>query len=184
MKTPPLTIGRLARQFRLSRSTLLYYDSIGLLRPSGRSSANYRVYTPNDAHRLEQICFYRQMGLSLEEIGKALENPENKVTAILEKRLAELDTAIRSLREQQHVILQVLKGKAIGSRIPVMNKARWMSLLRAAGLDEEGMQRWHREFERRFPQSHQEFLEGLGIPEKEIQDIRRWCRQGHRTKDK
>ncbi|HVN79049.1 MAG TPA: MerR family transcriptional regulator [Terriglobia bacterium] len=178
MTNSSLTIGRLARQFRLSRSTLLYYDSIGLLRPAGRSSANYRVYTPSDCRRLEQVCFYRQMGLSLKEIVKALQTPENKITALLEKRLGELDAAIRSLREQQHVILQVLKDKAIGRRIPVMNKARWMSLLRAAGLDEEGMQRWHREFERRFPQSHQEFLEGLGIPEKEIQDIRRWCAKG------
>ena len=177
MRIPPMTIGRLARQFHLSRSALLYYDSIGLLHPSGRSSANYRIYTPNDTRRLEQICLYRQMGLALDEIGEALQNPENRVTAILEKRLAELDTAIRSLREQQHVILRVLKDKAIGRRISVMNKARWMSLLRAAGLDKEGMQRWHREFERRFPQSHQEFLEGLGIPAKEIQDIRRWCRK-------
>jgi hypothetical protein len=124
------------------------------------------------------------MGLSLEETGKALQNPENKLTAILEKRLTELDAAIRSLREQQHVILQVLKDKAIGRRLPVMNKAHWMSLLRAAGLDEEGMHRWHREFERRFPHSHQEFLEGLGIPEEEIRDIRRWCRKGHGNKDK
>ena len=121
------------------------------------------------------------MGLPLEEIGKALQNPENKVTSLLEKRLAELDKEIRSLRGQQRVILQVLKDKAVRRRIPFMNKDRWMSLLEAAGLDREGMQRWHREFEWRFPQSHQEFLEGLGIPEEEIRDIRRWCRQGRKA---
>jgi len=178
MTTPSITIGRLARQHHLSRSTLLYYDSIGLLRPTGRSAANYRIYTPSDCRRLEQVCFYRQMGLSLKEIDKALQTPENKITTLLEKRLGELDAAIRSLREQQRVIFQVMKGKAIRKRLPLMNKAHWMSLLRAAGLDEEGMHRWHREFERRFPQSHGEFLRGLGIPEKEIQAIRRWCKRG------
>ena len=43
-----LTIGKLARKFDLSRSTLLYYDRIGLLKPSGRTRANYRVYTPRN----------------------------------------------------------------------------------------------------------------------------------------
>ena len=181
MKTTPVTISQLAKQFGLSRSTLLYYDSIGLLRPSGRSSANCRIYTPDDAHRLEQICLYRQMGLALEDIGKALQAPNNKVTSILEKRLAELDKEIRCLRGQQQVILQVLKDETIGKRIPVLNKDRWMDLLRAAGLDKEGMQKWHREFEHRFPQSHQEFLEGLGIPRGEIRNIRRWSREGHDT---
>jgi hypothetical protein len=40
-----LTIGRLAERFGLSRSTLLYYDSIELLSPSARSDANYRLYS-------------------------------------------------------------------------------------------------------------------------------------------
>ncbi len=39
-----ITIGRLARRFGLSRSTLLYYDSIGLLSPSTRSAKDYRLY--------------------------------------------------------------------------------------------------------------------------------------------
>ena len=38
------TAGKLARRYALSRSTLLYYHRIGLLVPSGRSAANYRVY--------------------------------------------------------------------------------------------------------------------------------------------
>jgi len=45
------TVGSLARSFGLSRSTLLYYDSIGLCKPSGRSAANYRTYTENDRAR-------------------------------------------------------------------------------------------------------------------------------------
>ena len=60
-----LTIGRLARRFSLSRSTLLYYDSIGLLRPSGRSPANYRLYTERDRRRLELICRYREAGVPM-----------------------------------------------------------------------------------------------------------------------
>ena len=43
-----LTVGRLARRFGLARSTLLYYDRIGVLRPSARSAAGYRLYDAGD----------------------------------------------------------------------------------------------------------------------------------------
>ena len=67
-------ISELARRFGLSRSTLLYYDRLGLLRPSGRSQADYRQYSEDDLSRLERICFFRQAGLSLAEIARLLES--------------------------------------------------------------------------------------------------------------
>ncbi len=57
--TAYLSIGEIAKQYGLSRSTLLYYDAIGLLRPSGRSESNYRRYTGEDSRRLRLICMYR-----------------------------------------------------------------------------------------------------------------------------
>ena len=62
------TIGQLVKEFQLSRSTLLYYDRIGLLRPSARSDANYRLYTAADLARMQQIILYKDAGLSLEAI--------------------------------------------------------------------------------------------------------------------
>lgn len=174
-KIKSVTVGLLARQFGLSRSTLLYYDSIGLLHPSGRSPANYRKYTHADVCRLQQICMYRQMGLSLSDIARAPQAPQSHIKVILERRLAELDEEVRSIREQQQVILRLLKDESLRDRLSVMNKERWTDLLKAAGLDEGGMRKWHQEFELRFPQSHQQFLEELGIPDEEIRSIRRWC---------
>ncbi len=55
-----MTIGELSRKFELSRSTLRYYDRIGLLPPSGSTAANYRIYTEKDVQRLEKICLYRK----------------------------------------------------------------------------------------------------------------------------
>ena len=49
-----LTVGRLAKRFGLSRSTLLYYDRLGLLCPSGRSGGDYRLYEDADAQRLDR----------------------------------------------------------------------------------------------------------------------------------
>lgn len=167
------SISRLARQFNLSRSTLLYYAKIGLLKASGRSSSNYRIYSEADRMRLEQICMYRQMGISLSEIKEILDSKqENTLTEILKYRLKELNVEIQELRNQQQVIISILKSDAVSEPRDRMNKKEWTSLLRAAGLDDAGMHKWHEEFEKRHPQEHQNFLESLGISKKEITQIR------------
>jgi len=68
-------ITTLAKASGLSRSTLLYYDRIGLLCPSGRSAAGYRLYSARDKERLALICSYRQAGLALEAPEPALVGP-------------------------------------------------------------------------------------------------------------
>ena len=169
-----MNIGQLAKEFGLSRSTLLYYDAIGLLEPSGRSRANYRYYTQKDTQRLRLICMYRQIGLSMTAIAEILGAPQSGIRDILEKRLCELGKEISRLREQQRVIIHMLADKSLRQRIPFLDKESWITILKAAGLDDEAMHKWHREFERFSPQLHQEFLEGLGISAEEIGQIRVW----------
>jgi hypothetical protein len=53
-----------------------------------------------------------------------------------------------------------------------MSKDQWIELFQAIGLDPETMLRWHRCFEARYPDQHQDFLEWLGIPAEEIRRIR------------
>ncbi len=168
------TIGRLAKKFQLSRSSLLYYDSIGLLKPSARTESDYRTYSEEDAKRLEQICLYRKTGLPLMEIAKILDSPENSLAAILEARLDELNVEISRLRRQQHFIVGILKNKDLAGRIGVMNKETWSSVLAASGFTREDMIRWHIEFERHAPEKHEQFLKFLGLEEDEIESIRSW----------
>ena len=176
--TEGLTVGRLARRFGLSRSTLLYYDSIGLLRPAGRTHANYRIYDSGDRKRLEQICRYREAGLSLEEIGRILDSPASGTAGILERRLEGLNEEISALREQQRIVVSLLRDRSALRRARTLDKRAWVALLAASGLDEAGMRRWHVEFERSSPEGHQDFLESLGIPIQEIRSIRRWSKAG------
>jgi len=51
-------------------------------------------------------------------------------------------------------------------------KQHWVELFREIGLDEPTMQRWHAAFERRWPETHQGFLEWLGEPQPQIERIR------------
>jgi DNA-binding transcriptional MerR regulator len=174
------TIGQLGRRFGLSRGTLLHYDAIGLLPPSGRSAANYRLYTEEDADRLARIASFREAGVPLKSIGPLLceteQPPPGALAETLGERLEQINREIQGLRRQQNVIVRLLGEKSALRRIRVLDKAQWVGLLRATGLSEEDMWRWHREFERLSPEAHQDFLESLGISELEIRDIRQLSR--------
>jgi DNA-binding transcriptional MerR regulator len=172
-----LSIGRMAKRFGLSRSTLLYYDSIGLLTPSGRTPANYRIYSDRDIRRMEQIAVYREAGLPLRSIGEMLGGRRGATVSILEERLARVNGEIQKLRAQQQVIVKLLRNRNALRKSRVMTKKGWVSLLAATGLNDRDMHRWHVEFERMAPEAHQDFLESLGIPKKEIRTIRRWSRE-------
>jgi len=169
------TIGQLVKKFNLSRSTLLYYDSIGLLWASARTGANYRRYSDQDLKRLEQICVYRRAGIPLEDIKKILNSTaDNTTTSILEKRFFQLNEEIQRLRQQQHFIAGILKNGQLLERKKVISKDVWIALLHKMGLDNMAARRWHMEFERSFPEEHQLFLESLGLSPEEISKIRGW----------
>jgi DNA-binding transcriptional MerR regulator len=170
------TIGKLARKFNLSRSTLLYYDRIGLLKPSGRTPANYRVYTREDVGRLEKICLFRQTGLDLKTIAATLLTPESSLADILELQVDRLNHKIQDLRRQQHLIVGLLKEiQSEDLPLKVMDKQSWVRLLQSAGMDDKAMGDWHQAFELLSPDAHQHFLESLGIPADEVRAIRCWA---------
>ncbi len=170
-----LTVTRLARRFHLSRTAVLHYERLGLIRPSGRSRAGYRLYSAADADRLAEICRLREAGLSLAAIGRALKAPDT-LSALLRLRLDELRDEIEARRAQERFILGLLREPAVHADSPVMNKARWTALLRAAGLDRDAQLRWHEAFERTAPDEHQSFLEFLHISDAEIALIRERAR--------
>jgi DNA-binding transcriptional MerR regulator len=176
-----VSVGRLGKQFGLSRSALLYYDRIGLLSPSQRSPAGYRVYSERDARRLAAICRYRDVGLSLDAIRELLDAATSRSAELLEARLDALNAEIERLREQQRIIVRLLANPKQLRRARAIDKAGWVAILRAAGLDDAAMHRWHVEFERMAPTAHHDFLASLGLPPTEIRRIRRWSRTAVET---
>jgi hypothetical protein len=57
-----------------------------------------------------------------------------------------------------------------------ITKDEWVAMYEEMGLDGEKRMQWHRLFEARHPEAHQGFMEWLGIPAKEIAEIRAECR--------
>ncbi|MEE9910958.1 MAG: MerR family transcriptional regulator [Deltaproteobacteria bacterium] len=166
------TISQIARKFGLSRSTLLYYDKIGLLSPAERSGADYRIYSNEDYRLMEEISRLRSAGIPLRAIKKLVTAGASRRTETLHRRLADINDEISRLRRQQSFILNLLNDKKMTGSTRVLTKEQWIQYLHKAGLDEAGMDRWHREFETSSPEAHQDFLESLGLPLEEIRLIR------------
>ena len=173
------SISTVGKKFGLSRSALLYYDRLKLVRPTYRTAAGYRLYSAEDEMRLKQICRYREAGLTLAAIKRLLdeEAPSHSlVSDALHQRLTELNHEIASLRKQQQVVLNLLPRKGKGRHARAMTKDKWVTLLRSLGLSDAEMMQWHVAFEHQSPLAHQDFLESLGLPEGEILRIRNHSR--------
>ncbi len=166
------TISQVAKRSHLSRSTLIYYDKIKLLQPSVRGDNHYRLYHDQDIKKLERICCLREVGISLKQIQVILHTEETTLIQILNQRLMDLNQEIQTLRNHQRLIVKLLGSKNLLKCTRSMNKETWVKLLRSAGLDDEGMKKWHQEFEKNAPDAHQDFLESLGIEPSEIKKIR------------
>lgn len=116
-----LTIGELARQVGMRPSALRYYEAEGLLAPSGRTEAGYRLYDETAVETVRLIRQAQRLGFSLAEIRTLigswrdgdLDNAET--LALAEGRYLALERQITELRVQQHeleLFLMELRGGA------------------------------------------------------------------------
>ncbi len=131
-----LTVTKLARRCGMSRTALLYYESIGLMPAAERSSGNYRCYGETDVRRLEQIRAYRDAGLRLNDIRVVLDRPGGDALRVLERRLLEIDGEIGALRAHQQAILKMLRYRPL-RRAKMITKEKWVSIMKGCGLSDE-----------------------------------------------
>ncbi|MFN8222477.1 MAG: MerR family transcriptional regulator [Gaiellales bacterium] len=101
---PVYRVAELARLSGVSVRTLHHYDEIGLLVPSRRTEAGYRLYTEQDLLRLQQILLHRELGLSLDEIRLWLDEPGFDVRGALRDARAELSARAASAERMVRAI--------------------------------------------------------------------------------
>lgn len=90
------TVGEVARLAHVSVRTLHHYDEVGLLEPSGRSDAGYRLYSMEDLERLQQVLFYKELGFELDEIREIMADPGfDRREALLAQRDQIAERALR-----------------------------------------------------------------------------------------
>jgi len=112
------TVNTLAKMAGLTPRTLRYYDEIGLLSPKRTSHNGYRLYDSQEVDRLQQILFFRELGMPLEDIKRILDSEnfdglsalQKHLTALTEKR-QQLEQLISNLEKT----ISAMKGETIMS---------------------------------------------------------------------
>ena len=111
-----LTISALAKKVAIPSSTIRYYERVGLLRPQGRTSGNYRFYGEDSIERLRFIRAAQATGFTIANITTLLEfrdgvaSPCEEVRPIIESRLADVDNRLSEFRHFQQVLKSFLEA--------------------------------------------------------------------------
>ncbi|MEV0176322.1 MerR family transcriptional regulator [Streptomyces sp. NPDC050803] len=108
------SVGQVASFAGVTVRTLHHYDRAGLLSPSGRSGAGYRLYGDSDLARLQQILFYRELGFSLDEIAEILKDPQANALEYLRSRVGQLSEEIGRLKRLAEVAEQAIEVQQTG----------------------------------------------------------------------
>ncbi|MEV3896398.1 MerR family transcriptional regulator [Streptomyces anulatus] len=119
-----MLIGEVARRSGVSARMLRHYESLGLVRPSGRTRSGYREYSGADIQRIFHVESLRATGLSLREIGRALDDPGFTPSALV-------DDLIRRTRERIAVETELLTRLR---RVHATDPADWEDVLQVVTL--------------------------------------------------
>ncbi|MDF2379625.1 MAG: MerR family transcriptional regulator [Candidatus Gracilibacteria bacterium] len=112
------TVKQLANLVKVTIKTLHHYDEMGLLKPTQRTDAGYRLYNRDDLLKLQQIMIYKEMEFSLKEIKQLLEDPDFDIKKALheqkkfllqqqkktEQLVQTIDKTIKTLQEDEELV--------------------------------------------------------------------------------
>ena len=127
------TIGQLARDAGLPTSTVRYYERVGLIRPSGRTMGNYRIYRTRALDRLRFIQAAQSTGFTLSDIKALLKfqdgetAPCEDVRILIEDRLKITEERLRELRHVKKVLkssLEICQASEEDEQCQVIEKLR------------------------------------------------------------
>ncbi|HJP76170.1 MAG TPA: MerR family transcriptional regulator [Pseudonocardiaceae bacterium] len=110
-------VGAVARATGLTVRTLHYYDEIGLLVPSARSDAGYRLYLAADLERLYRIMRLRRIGMTLDDVRRALDDPDWHLASALGSHLDQLDRQLAAT-QRLRTSLAAVAGTVLASAEP------------------------------------------------------------------
>ncbi|MGY1946981.1 MerR family transcriptional regulator [Nocardia asiatica] len=119
-----MLIGEVARRSGVSARMLRHYDSLGLVRPTGRTVGGYREYSPEDIRRIFHVEGLRSLGLSLSQIQRALDGPGFTPSALVGDLVRKTEERLNRERE----LLDRLR------RVDAAEPSDWQGVLRIVEL--------------------------------------------------
>ena len=138
------SVKKLAKLAGVSVRTLHHYDQIGLLKPTIRTTAGYRLYGETELLRLQQILFYKELDFELKAIGQLLDRPDFDLIEALEgqKKL------LLSRRKRINTLVATLEK----TMFHLTNKTMMNPEELYEGLPKEQAAAWRREAQEKWPE--------------------------------
>jgi MerR family transcriptional regulator, thiopeptide resistance regulator len=179
-------IGELARATGLTVRTLHHYDEIGLLIPSERTQAGYRLYGEHDVRRLYEIRALRDLGIPLGEIPEAL---DGEVRTTLARHLERIEQDLERGRRLRSLLKGILDGADSASGTDYMEAIEAMTMFekyytpdqleqieeRRGSFSQEEHDRFHQDWEDLIAAANAEKEKGTDPSDPRMQEIAtRW----------
>ena len=182
------TVKEISNITGISVRTLHYYDEIGLLKPTDKSDAGYRLYDDKALEQLQQILFFREFDIPLKEIKAVMENPALARNHILKMQREMLLTKIKRMERLVASIDDILKGEN-KMDFAIFNKTEMDEMFQAMvehmpeeikqkAIDEfGGLNQWHEHYIKaissdEMQKSYQKMMEWYGGKEKYLDTVK------------
>ncbi|HEX9092542.1 MAG TPA: MerR family transcriptional regulator [Coriobacteriia bacterium] len=136
------TVGEVAGLAKVSVRTLHHYDEIGLLGPSARTHAGYRLYEHADLERLQQVMFFRELGFPLDEIKRLMGDPAFDRRDALRAQREMLARKARRTTEMLAAIDAALDGDERGTHMDESEMFEVFGEFDPKEYEEEVQRRW------------------------------------------
>ncbi|MDJ0497693.1 MAG: MerR family transcriptional regulator [Acidimicrobiia bacterium] len=140
--TERLTVGSLARMAGVTVRTLHHYDEIGLVVPSGRTSAGYRTYGRAEVERLQEVLFFRELGFALDEIRQIVSRPGYSRTIALERQRELLEARTEHLLTLIDAVDRAVRAERTGTTMTNEEMLEVFGDFDPAEYEEEARERW------------------------------------------
>src|SRR5215210_4924658 len=137
-----MNVGQVAELAGVTVRTLHHYDRIGLLSPSGRTSAGYRQYSPADLDRLHQVLLYRELGFPLEEVATLLDDPSADPEAHLRRQHRLLRDRMERTSEMLAAVEKEMEARSMGISLTPEERFEVFGESDPAQYDAEVEERW------------------------------------------
>jgi MerR family transcriptional regulator, thiopeptide resistance regulator len=133
------TVGEVAELAGVTVRTLHHYDELGLLSPSRRSEAGYRLYSYDDLTRLREILIWRTLGFPLTEIGALLDDPGHDRLLALKRQRELIEREIERLGALSAAVDAAIAAHLNGTRL---EETTMFEGFEPSEYEEEARERW------------------------------------------
>jgi len=137
-----LTVGQVAEHLGVTVRTLHHYDAIGLVVPSERTPAGYRLYTVEELTRLQHVVVYRRLGFALEEITLLLDDPSADVGEHLRRQRAAVMSRLDEMRALVTAIDRAMEKEMSGIKLTKEEQKELFGDGFSEDYADEAEQRW------------------------------------------